>query len=75
MATNTATNPPAAHAPATSTTGKTFQINNSKLYVPAVTLSVNDNIKFLDNRKFLVSRHKYRTNNNTAQKRQFTLFN
>ena len=31
------------------TTGAMFQINNSKLYVPAVTLSINDNIKFLEN--------------------------
>ena len=31
------------------TTGVMFQINNSKLYVPAVTLSINDNIKFLEN--------------------------
>ena len=33
------------------TTGATFQINNDKLYVPVVTLSVNDNIKFLENIK------------------------
>ena len=28
------------------TTSATFQINNGKLYVPVVTLPVNDNIKF-----------------------------
>ena len=28
------------------TTGATFQINKDKLYVPVVTLSINDNIKF-----------------------------
>ena len=33
------------------TTGVTFQINNAKLYVPVVTLSINDNIKFLENTK------------------------
>ena len=34
---------------ATETTAATFQINNAKLYVPVVTLSVNDfNIKFLE---------------------------
>ena len=29
----------------TATTSPTFQINNAKLYVPVVTLSINDNIK------------------------------
>ena len=29
----------------------TFQINNTKLYVPLVTWSINDNIKFLENMK------------------------
>ena len=33
------------------TTGATFQIDNAKLYVPAVTLSINDNIKFLESIK------------------------
>ena len=33
------------------TTGATFQINNAKLYVPVVTLFINDNIKFLENIK------------------------
>ena len=33
------------------TTGATFQINNAKLYVPVVTLSINDNIRFLENIK------------------------
>ena len=35
----------------TATTVITFQINNVKLYVPVVTLSINDNIKFLENIK------------------------
>ena len=33
------------------TTGETFQINNDKLYIPVFTLSINDNIKFLENVK------------------------
>ena len=32
----------------TATTGAIFQINIAKLYVPVVTLSVNDNAKFLE---------------------------
>ena len=36
---------------ATGTTGTTFQINNVKLYVSAVTLSTTDNIKFLKTKK------------------------
>ena len=28
------------------TTGTTCQVSNAKLYVPVVTLSINDNIKF-----------------------------
>ena len=38
-------------ADATLTTGATFQINNAKFYAPVVTLSINDNIKFLENIK------------------------
>ena len=33
------------------TTWATFQINNAKLHLPAVTLSINDNINFLENIK------------------------
>ena len=36
---------------ATLTTGPTVQINNAKLYIPVVTLSINNNIKFLENIK------------------------
>ena len=47
----------------TATTGATFQINNAKLYVPVVTLLIND-IKFLENTKQEVKRtifwYKYR---------------
>ena len=31
--------------------GATFQINKAKRYVPIVTLSINDNINFLENIK------------------------
>ena len=48
-----------------STTSARFQINNAKLYVPVVTLSINDNIKFLENikegLKRTVSWNKYRS--------------
>ena len=47
------------------TTGAIFQINNAKLYVPVVTLSVNDNSKFLENIKQgfkrTISWNKYRS--------------
>ena len=33
------------------TTGAPFQINNAKLYVSVVTLSINDDIKILENIK------------------------
>ena len=33
------------------TTGVTFQIKNAEFYVPVVTLSVNNSIKFLKNIK------------------------
>ena len=32
-------------------TGVNFMINSTKLYAPGVTLSTNDNIKFLENMK------------------------
>ena len=35
----------------TATNSTTFQINNAKFYVPVGTLSINDNIKFLQNIK------------------------
>ena len=38
-------------AAAIQTTGAAFQINNAKPCVPVITLSVNDNIKFLENIK------------------------
>ena len=47
-------NPPVQEMPAIQTTSATFQINNVKLRllcqnVPVFTLSINDNIKFLEN--------------------------
>ena len=33
----------------TSIIGATLQINNTKLYVPVVTFSINDDINFLGN--------------------------
>ena len=35
----------------TETNGATFQINHTNLYVPVVTLSIDDNVKFLENIK------------------------
>ena len=46
--------------PVIQTTGATFQINNAKLYVPAVTLSIIHNIKFLENIKQGFKRNIYR---------------
>ena len=42
-------NPPIPDVPAIQTTGAKFEINNAKDYAPKVTLSINDNIKFLEN--------------------------
>ena len=42
---------PVVYEVATARTKAIFQINNAKLYVPVVTLSINDNIKFLENLK------------------------
>ena len=33
------------------TSDATFQINSAKLYIPAVTLSIHSNMKFLENMK------------------------
>ena len=50
-ATNPAVIPPTPTEPATTTTGATFQINSTKLYVPIVTFPINNNITFLENLK------------------------
>ena len=46
MPANLHANPPVSAAMAIQTTSAAFQINNAKLYVPVVTLSINDEIKF-----------------------------
>ena len=43
--------PTIPHAPAASTTSALFQINSTKFYVLIVSLSINDNIEFLENSK------------------------
>ena len=44
-------NPSVSDVTAIQTTSATFWINNAKLYVPVFLLSINDNIKLLENRK------------------------
>ena len=50
----------------------TFQINNAKLYVPVVTLSINDNSKLLENMKQGIKRtiswNRYRSEITTQSK-------
>ena len=48
------------HKAATANTGATFQIKNPKLYVPVVTLSINDNIKCLEKYKASVWKKQFR---------------
>ena len=54
-------------------TSAIFQINNAKLYVPVVTLSIIDNIKVLENTKQgfkrTISWNKYRSETKTQAKR------
>ena len=65
-------NPPVPDVAAIQKTGATFQTNKAKLYVPVVTLSVNDNIKFLENLKQVFKRtiswKKYRSEITTQTK-------
>ena len=49
IAGNSRANPPVTAMEKKQTNGATFQINNKKFYVPIVTLSIKDNIKFLEN--------------------------
>ena len=51
IAANPAANPPVLAGKGTLTTGVTFQINGTKLYVPVVILSINSDIKFLEHLK------------------------
>ena len=48
---NPAANTSTEHVPPTLTFDATFQIKSTKLYVPVVTLPINDHIKFLENLK------------------------
>ena len=65
-------NPSVPDVAAIQTTSATFQINNAKLYVPVVNLSINDNIKFLENIKQdfkrTISWNKYRSEITTQPK-------
>ena len=58
-------NPPVQEVAEIEATGATFQTNKAKLYVPVVTLSINDNSKFLENIKQrferTISWNKYRS--------------
>ena len=63
--TNADVNPHVQEVTVIQKAGETFRINNAKLYVPVVTLSINDNIKYLENimQKFkrTISWNKYRS--------------
>ena len=48
---NSNANPPNPLIQTTATTGTTFQVNNAKIHVSVVMLSINDHIKFLENLK------------------------
>ena len=65
-------NPSVQEVATIQTTAATFQINNTKLYVPVVILSINYNIKFLENIKQgfkrTVSCNKYRSQITTQTK-------
>ena len=69
---NPNSNPPVPAIAAKQTAGATFQINNAKPYVPVSTLSINDNIKFLENMKQgfkrTISQNKYRSEITTQTK-------
>ena len=70
---NPNTNPPNPLIQATATTIATFQVSNVKLYGPVITLSFNDNIKFLENIKQefkrTISWNKYRSKITTQPKK------
>ena len=72
IAGNPRANPPVLAVAARQTTGATFRINNGKIYVSVVTLSTNDNIKFLENIKQgfkrTISWNKYRSEITTQTK-------
>ena len=63
---------PVRYESMTTTNSATFQINSAKLYVPVVSLSINDNIKVLENIKQWFKRKsswkKYRSDITTQPK-------
>ena len=63
---------PAKYEVTRTTNSATFQINNGETYVPVVTLSINDNIKFSENMKQRFKREvlwiKYRSEITTQRK-------
>ena len=63
---------PVPSVTAIQTTGATFQINNAKHYAPVVTLSINDNLNFLENIKQgfkrTISQNKYKSEIKTQTK-------
>ena len=65
-------NPPITDVAAIQTTRPTFEINNAKLYVWVVTLSINDNIRILESikqgLKRTISWNKYRSEIRTQPK-------
>ena len=73
MTSNSDANPTVQEFPATQKTAATFEINNPKLYVSVVTLSIHDNIKFLENIKQgfkrTISWYKYRHEITTQTKK------
>ena len=64
-------NPPDQATEATERESAKFRSFIAKLYVPVVTLSINDNIKFLENIK---QGFKRTSSYNTSQKQQFVLY-
>ena len=65
-------NPAVQEEPVIKTTSATIKINNAKIYVPVVTLSINNNIKVLENIKQgfkrAISWNKYRSEITTQSK-------
>ena len=63
----------------TTTTSGIFQINSAKRYVPVVTLSINDNIKFSEDMKqefkSTIPWNKYRSETSTQARSNNSLIN
>ena len=72
VASNKNANPSVSEVAVTATTEATSQINNVKIYVPVVTLSIKDNAKFLENTKQgfkrTISWNKYRSETKSQPK-------